>query len=107
MTSIIPACPKATRFAPTSCIVLPQARFSSPARRLKLDHVQAGDKLKVANVGGPYAGAQFQGADPDKKVRKRDAHTFRLALAVDLSGTESDRNRDWLDGDAGQEVVKE
>ena len=37
--------------------------------RLKLDHIQAGDQLKVADVGGPDSVAEFQGARSNQQIR--------------------------------------
>jgi hypothetical protein len=58
--------------------------------------------LKVTDVRGANSIAEFQSAGPDQ----RNSNTLGLALAVDLSGPESNRDGDRLDGNAGQQLVK-
>jgi hypothetical protein len=72
-----------------------------------LDHVQAGDQLKVSDVRRSHSVAKFEGTHPYQQIRKRDADTFGPALAVDLSGTKGDRNRYRLDGYTHEQLVKE
>ena len=75
--------------------------------RTRLGHVQAGDQLKVADVRRPHFVAKLQSARPNPEVRERNADTFGLALAADLSGAESDRNGHRLDGYTREQLVKE
>jgi hypothetical protein len=37
--------------------------------QLKPDHVQAGDQLKLPDVGRPHSIAEFQSACPDQQIR--------------------------------------
>ena len=74
--------------------------------RLKLNDVQTGDQLKVANVGGSHSVAEFERTGPDQQIRERDAHSLRLALAVNLAGAEGDWDRYRLDGNASEQLFK-
>src|SRR5471030_2597286 len=75
--------------------------------RLKLNDAQAGDQLEVADVCRSHSVSKLHCARSYQQIRKRNADTLGLALAVDLSGTNGDRDRDRLDGNTGQQLVKE
>ena len=51
--------------------------------------------------------AKLEGTRPNQQIRKGDADTLGLALAVDLSGTEGYGDSDRLDRNAGEQFVKE
>jgi hypothetical protein len=71
-----------------------------------LDDIESLYQLKVADVGSSHAVSQFEGARPDEEIRKRNSHAFGWALAVDLTGAQSDRDCYWLDGYSGEQLVK-
>jgi len=72
-----------------------------------LNHLQAGDQLKVTDIGRSHTVFEVEGGRPDQQIRQRNADAPRLALAVHLSGAKSDWNRDRLYGDTHQQFIKE
>ena len=72
-----------------------------------MNDVETWDELEVPDVGSPHGVTEFERTDPDQKIRESDSDTPRLTLAVDLPGADRDGRRHRLDGDSGEEIVKE
>jgi hypothetical protein len=66
--------------------------------RLHSFHAEAGDLLKVPEISGRHRIAEFKGCGSDQDVREREAVSLGLQGSIDLSGSESGRDRHWMNG---------
>ena len=74
-------------------------------RVLELHHRQSRDQLEVAEITGSYAVAEFQGRYSNQQIGKRNAHTSSLILAIDLPDPKSDRRRDRMKWQGGEQFL--
>ena len=80
---------------------------TSGTGQLELDHRQSGDHLEVAEIAGCYAVAEFQGRHPNQQIGERKTDAFRLVLAIDFTGTKSNRRADWMNGQGHEQFLDE
>ncbi len=77
----------------------PTSRKGSGTRgtRLNRNNRKSRNLIEVAKVFRRDRVSEFQSGGTDEQISKRNTNTVCLALAIDLTGSQSDRCGNWMD----------
>lgn len=81
--------------------------LQQPVLSLERDDLQPRHHLEMTQIAGCHTVAKLECRDANEEIGEGETNSFRSVLAVDLSGPESERNGDWVNGQDCHEFVNE